>query len=99
MFVSQYAYSAIQYVSGSQVHPAQILFGVLYIINLGIHLYIYVKTDVVSKIFEPSCGSFKIISVSNIFLGSQILDPLENRLLRERNGKVRYAHMPNILMS
>ncbi|KAL6210405.1 hypothetical protein ACLB2K_015637 [Fragaria x ananassa] len=42
-----YAYSAIQYVTGSQVHPAQILFGVLYIVNLGIMLYIYVKTDVV----------------------------------------------------
>ncbi|PRQ26341.1 putative dolichyl-P-Man:Man(5)GlcNAc(2)-PP-dolichol alpha-1,3-mannosyltransferase [Rosa chinensis] len=42
-----YAYSAIQYVTGSQVHPAQILFGVLYTINLGIMFYIYVKTDVV----------------------------------------------------
>ncbi|KAK9945559.1 hypothetical protein M0R45_011068 [Rubus argutus] len=42
-----YAYSAIQYVTGTQVYPAQILFGILYIINLGIILYIYVKTDVV----------------------------------------------------
>ncbi|KAM1058145.1 hypothetical protein EV2_032252 [Malus domestica] len=42
-----YFYSAIQYVTGGQVHPAQILFGILYIINLGIILFIYGKTDVV----------------------------------------------------
>lgn len=41
-----YIYSAIQFVTGGQVYPAQILFGVLYIINLGIVLFIYVKTDV-----------------------------------------------------
>ncbi|KAK6260222.1 Glycosyltransferase [Theobroma cacao] len=41
-----YVYSAIQYVTGGQVFPAQILFGILYIINLGIVLLIYVKTDV-----------------------------------------------------
>ncbi|PQQ14543.1 dol-P-Man:Man(5)GlcNAc(2)-PP-Dol alpha-1 3-mannosyltransferase [Prunus yedoensis var. nudiflora] len=42
-----YFYSAIQYVTGGEVYPAQILFGVLYIINLGIILFIYGKTDVV----------------------------------------------------
>ncbi|XP_050137878.1 dol-P-Man:Man(5)GlcNAc(2)-PP-Dol alpha-1,3-mannosyltransferase-like isoform X2 [Malus sylvestris] len=42
-----YFYSAIKYVTGGQVHPAQILFGILYIINLGIILFIYGKTDVV----------------------------------------------------
>lgn len=41
-----YVYSAIQYVTGGLVHPAQILFGVLYIINLGIMFFIYVETDV-----------------------------------------------------
>ncbi|OMO81893.1 Glycosyltransferase, ALG3 [Corchorus olitorius] len=41
-----YVYSAIQYVTGGQVFPAQILFGILYIINLGIVLLVYVKTDV-----------------------------------------------------
>ncbi|KAJ8749602.1 hypothetical protein K2173_026251 [Erythroxylum novogranatense] len=41
-----YVYSAIQYVTGGWVAPAQILFGVLYIINLCIILFIYVKTDV-----------------------------------------------------
>ncbi|KAK3041500.1 hypothetical protein RJ639_000477, partial [Escallonia herrerae] len=41
-----YIYSAIQYVTGGQVYPAQILFGVLYIVNLGIALFVYVKTDV-----------------------------------------------------
>ncbi|KAJ9187759.1 hypothetical protein P3X46_003181 [Hevea brasiliensis] len=40
-----YVYSAIQYVTGGDVYPAQILFGILYIINLGIILFIYVKTD------------------------------------------------------
>ncbi|GJS50604.1 Dol-P-Man:Man(5)GlcNAc(2)-PP-Dol alpha-1,3-mannosyltransferase [Tanacetum coccineum] len=41
-----YIYTAIQYVTGGQVYPAQILFGFLYIVNLGIVLFIYVKTDV-----------------------------------------------------
>ncbi|KAM0064596.1 putative dolichyl-P-Man:Man(5)GlcNAc(2)-PP-dolichol alpha-1,3-mannosyltransferase [Helianthus debilis subsp. tardiflorus] len=41
-----YIYSAIQYVTGGEVYPAQILFGFLYIVNLGIVLFIYVKTDV-----------------------------------------------------
>ncbi|XP_050265061.1 dol-P-Man:Man(5)GlcNAc(2)-PP-Dol alpha-1,3-mannosyltransferase [Quercus robur] len=40
-----YVYSAIQYVTGGEVYPAQILFGLLYIINLGIVLFIYMKTD------------------------------------------------------
>ncbi|XP_050204137.1 dol-P-Man:Man(5)GlcNAc(2)-PP-Dol alpha-1,3-mannosyltransferase [Mercurialis annua] len=40
-----YVYSAIQYVTGGEVYPAQILFGMLYIINLAIILFIYVKTD------------------------------------------------------
>ncbi|KAI3721800.1 hypothetical protein L2E82_32818 [Cichorium intybus] len=42
-----YVYSAIQYVTGGQVYPAQILFGFLYIVNLGIMLFVYVNTDVV----------------------------------------------------
>ncbi|XP_071719996.1 dol-P-Man:Man(5)GlcNAc(2)-PP-Dol alpha-1,3-mannosyltransferase [Rutidosis leptorrhynchoides] len=42
-----YIYSAIQYVTGGQVFPAQIIFGFLYIVNLGIMLFIYVKTDVI----------------------------------------------------
>lgn len=41
-----YIYSAVQFVTGGQVYPAQILFGILYILNLGIILFIYVKTDV-----------------------------------------------------
>lgn len=40
-----YVYSAIQFVTGGEVFLAQILFGILYIINLGIILFIYVKTD------------------------------------------------------
>ncbi|KAL3517456.1 hypothetical protein ACH5RR_020045 [Cinchona calisaya] len=42
-----YIYSALQYVTGGQVYPAQILFGLLYIVNLGIVLSIYVKTNLV----------------------------------------------------
>ncbi|KAL3644778.1 dolichyl-P-Man:Man(5)GlcNAc(2)-PP-dolichol alpha-1,3-mannosyltransferase [Castilleja foliolosa] len=42
-----YIYSAIQYVTGGQVYPAQILFGLLYLANLGMVLLIYSKTDVV----------------------------------------------------
>ncbi|CAA0377561.1 unnamed protein product [Arabidopsis thaliana] len=42
-----YVYSAVQNLTGGEVYPAQILFGVLYIVNLGIVLIIYVKTDVV----------------------------------------------------
>ncbi|XP_030461365.2 dol-P-Man:Man(5)GlcNAc(2)-PP-Dol alpha-1,3-mannosyltransferase [Syzygium oleosum] len=41
-----YVYSAIQFLTGGEVYPAQILFGILYIINLGIVFFIYVKTDV-----------------------------------------------------
>ncbi|XP_030543324.1 dol-P-Man:Man(5)GlcNAc(2)-PP-Dol alpha-1,3-mannosyltransferase [Rhodamnia argentea] len=41
-----YVYSAIQFVTGGEVYPAQILFGILYIINLGIVFFVYVKTDV-----------------------------------------------------
>ncbi|XVF72597.1 hypothetical protein PTKIN_Ptkin12aG0133700 [Pterospermum kingtungense] len=41
-----YIYSAIQYVTGGLVFPAQILFGILYIVNLGIVLLIYLQTDV-----------------------------------------------------
>ncbi|KAK7284659.1 hypothetical protein RJT34_19409 [Clitoria ternatea] len=41
-----YIYSAFHYLTQGQVYPAQILFGVLYIINLAIVLAIYVKTDV-----------------------------------------------------
>lgn len=41
-----YIYSAIQYVTGGEVYPAQILFGVLYIVNLAMVLFIYLKTDV-----------------------------------------------------
>ncbi|GMH27228.1 hypothetical protein Nepgr_029071 [Nepenthes gracilis] len=40
-----YIYSAIRFITGGQSHPAQILFGVLYIVNLAIVLFIYVKTD------------------------------------------------------
>ncbi|KAJ8547437.1 hypothetical protein K7X08_011023 [Anisodus acutangulus] len=42
-----YIYSAIQYVTGGQVFPAQILFGFLYILDLAIVVFIYLKTDVV----------------------------------------------------
>ncbi|XP_024010760.1 dol-P-Man:Man(5)GlcNAc(2)-PP-Dol alpha-1,3-mannosyltransferase isoform X2 [Eutrema salsugineum] len=42
-----YIYSAVQHLTGGEVYPAQILFGVLYIFNLAIVLFIYAKTDVV----------------------------------------------------
>ncbi|KAL6515991.1 dolichyl-P-Man:Man(5)GlcNAc(2)-PP-dolichol alpha-1,3-mannosyltransferase [Orobanche gracilis] len=42
-----YIFSAMQYVTGGQVYPAQILFGRLYVVNLGMVLLIYLKTDVV----------------------------------------------------
>lgn len=41
-----YIYSSFLYLTGGHVYPAQILFGFLYIINLAIVLFIYVKTDV-----------------------------------------------------
>lgn len=41
-----YVYSAIKFLTGGLVFPAQILFGILYLANLGIVLMIYVKTDV-----------------------------------------------------
>lgn len=42
-----YIYSAIQFLTGAEVYPAQVLFGFLYIANLGIILLVYVKTEVV----------------------------------------------------
>ncbi|KAL0437607.1 UNVERIFIED_CONTAM: Dol-P-Man:Man(5)GlcNAc(2)-PP-Dol alpha-1,3-mannosyltransferase [Sesamum radiatum] len=42
-----YIYSGIQYITGGEVYPAQILFGFLYVVNLGLVLFIYLKTDVV----------------------------------------------------
>lgn len=41
-----YVYSAIRFVTGGEVSAAQILFGINYVVNLGIVLYIYMKTDV-----------------------------------------------------
>ncbi|XP_077218532.1 asparagine-linked glycosylation 3 [Tasmannia lanceolata] len=41
-----YTYSAIQFLTGGEVYPAQVLFGILYIINLGIIFFIYIKTNV-----------------------------------------------------
>lgn len=40
-----YVYSALKFVTGGQVFPAQILFGILYVLNLGIVLIIYTKTN------------------------------------------------------
>ncbi|XP_066313781.1 dol-P-Man:Man(5)GlcNAc(2)-PP-Dol alpha-1,3-mannosyltransferase isoform X2 [Miscanthus floridulus] len=41
-----YVYSAIKFLTGGHVFPAQILFGVLYIVNLSLVLLLYVKTEV-----------------------------------------------------
>lgn len=41
-----YVYSAIKLLTAGQVFPAQILFGVLYIVNLSLVLLMYVKTEV-----------------------------------------------------
>ncbi|KAM1001690.1 hypothetical protein FF1_008171 [Malus domestica] len=59
-----YFYSAIQYVTGGQVYPAQILFGILYIVNLGIILFIYGKTNVVPWwAFTLLCLSKRVHSI------------------------------------
>ncbi|KAJ7294982.1 hypothetical protein O6H91_Y220100 [Diphasiastrum complanatum] len=42
-----YIYSAIQYLTGGAVFPAQIFFGALYVLNLCIVLLIYMRTTVV----------------------------------------------------
>ncbi|OAE26464.1 hypothetical protein AXG93_815s1260 [Marchantia polymorpha subsp. ruderalis] len=42
-----YFYSGIQYITAGAVFPAQILFGLLYVINLGLVLWIYTRTEVV----------------------------------------------------
>lgn len=41
-----YVYSAVKFLTGGRVFPAQILFGVLYIVNLSLTLLLYVKTEV-----------------------------------------------------
>ncbi|EPS68302.1 hypothetical protein M569_06469, partial [Genlisea aurea] len=40
-----YIFSAIQYVTGGHIYPAQILFGILYVANHAMVLFIYLKTD------------------------------------------------------
>ncbi|XP_047337734.1 dol-P-Man:Man(5)GlcNAc(2)-PP-Dol alpha-1,3-mannosyltransferase isoform X2 [Impatiens glandulifera] len=40
-----YIYSGVKFLTGGNVFSAQILFGILYIINLAIVMFIYVKTD------------------------------------------------------
>ncbi|KAF3332174.1 dol-P-Man:Man(5)GlcNAc(2)-PP-Dol alpha-1,3-mannosyltransferase [Carex littledalei] len=42
-----YVYSLVKFVTGGHVFPAQILFGVMYIINLALVQFIYLKTDVI----------------------------------------------------
>lgn len=42
-----YIYSGIKYVTGGAVLPAQIIFGILYVINLGLVLVIYIRAQVV----------------------------------------------------
>ncbi|XP_042483672.1 dol-P-Man:Man(5)GlcNAc(2)-PP-Dol alpha-1,3-mannosyltransferase [Macadamia integrifolia] len=59
-----YVYSAIQYVTGGEVYPAQILFGILYIVNLGILLFVYVNTDVLPWwAFSLLCLSKRVHSI------------------------------------
>lgn len=41
-----YVYSAIKFLTAGQVFPAQILFGVLYIVNLSLVMLLYVKSEV-----------------------------------------------------
>ncbi|WOL09231.1 dol-P-Man:Man(5)GlcNAc(2)-PP-Dol alpha-1,3-mannosyltransferase [Canna indica] len=40
-----YVYSGVKFLTGGEVFPAQILFGILYIVNLGIIFFIYIMTD------------------------------------------------------
>lgn len=59
-----YVYSAIQYVTGGEVYPAQILFGILYIINLGLVLFIYIKANVLPWwAFSLLCLSKRVHSI------------------------------------
>ncbi|CAN6988443.1 unnamed protein product [Brassica oleracea var. botrytis] len=50
-----YVYSAIQNLTGGQVFPAQILFGLLYIANLAIVLFIHLNTHVRSRLYKDEC--------------------------------------------
>lgn len=42
-----YIYAAIKRITGGAVFPAQIVFGVLYVVNLGLVLWIYIRVQVV----------------------------------------------------
>ncbi|KAL6627344.1 hypothetical protein ACP70R_031070 [Stipagrostis hirtigluma subsp. patula] len=55
-----YVYSAIKFITGGQVFPAQILFGVLYIVNLSLVLLLYVKTEVLVRLL---CLSKRVHSI------------------------------------
>nr|VDC90664.1 unnamed protein product [Brassica oleracea] len=50
-----YVYSAIQNLTGGQVFPAQILFGLVYIANLAIVLFIHLNTHVRSRLYKDEC--------------------------------------------
>ncbi|KAF3326565.1 dol-P-Man:Man(5)GlcNAc(2)-PP-Dol alpha-1,3-mannosyltransferase isoform X3 [Carex littledalei] len=52
-----YVYSLVKFVTGGHVFPAQILFGVMYIINLALVQFIYLKTDVVLLSQRKKCTS------------------------------------------
>ncbi|OMO96652.1 Glycosyltransferase, ALG3 [Corchorus olitorius] len=85
-----YVYSAIQYVMGGQVFPAQILFGILYIINLGIVLLIYVKTDVLPWwALSLVCLSKRVHS---IFVLRLFNDSFAMTLLHAAMASILYQH-------
>ncbi|KAG6522164.1 hypothetical protein ZIOFF_019301 [Zingiber officinale] len=59
-----YVYSGIKFLTGGEVFPAQILFGVLYIINLAVIFFIYIKSDVLPWwAFSLLCLSKRVHSI------------------------------------
>ncbi|XP_042452140.1 dol-P-Man:Man(5)GlcNAc(2)-PP-Dol alpha-1,3-mannosyltransferase-like isoform X2 [Zingiber officinale] len=59
-----YVYSGIKFLTGGEVFPAQILFGILYIINLAVIFFIYIKSDVLPWwAFSLLCLSKRVHSI------------------------------------
>ncbi|KAL5996085.1 hypothetical protein ACLOJK_026158 [Asimina triloba] len=66
-----YVYSAIQFLTGGEVYPAQVLFGILYIINLGIILIIYMKTNLWCCVNQDECAPLCSATITSHVEGNE----------------------------
>uniref|UniRef100_A0A1D1YES7 dolichyl-P-Man:Man5GlcNAc2-PP-dolichol alpha-1,3-mannosyltransferase n=1 Tax=Anthurium amnicola TaxID=1678845 RepID=A0A1D1YES7_9ARAE len=59
-----YIYSVLKFVTGGQVYPAQVIFGILYIINIAVVMFVYSKTEMLPWwAFSLLCLSRRVHSI------------------------------------